>query len=107
MSRMIREYIKDTEATLYEATALGAGTALPAKQYTLFTFEIIATGATVDASVAIQASLDGVNWVTYDTFVLTEAGNQMYTITNGKFSYVIANIIAYVAGTITVLSLFG
>jgi len=105
--KMMREYVKATDATLWESVAVEAGTALATRLYSTYTFEVIAVGASVGATVIIEASLDGTHWVTYETFILTEASNQMYNVDGARFTHVRASVTAWTVGKITVLTLLG
>lgn len=100
--RNIREY-----TLLDGVTETGAANAVNGLQYTIYTFQIASSAVTDGATITIEASLDNVSWVVYETFVITENGNQMYTIAGAHLKYIRANVIAYTDGAYTVKAVIG
>ena len=64
------------------------------------TFHIISVGAT-DATVKIQSTLDGTNWVTIETFVLAAAGISESITSDVAYIGMRSIVESWVSGTIT------
>lgn len=75
--------------------------------YSIHTFQIISADVSNGATVAIQASLDGTNWTTYETYAIVGNTSEMLTIAKEKLKYVRAVVSDYVDGTYTVLLVSG
>lgn len=92
---------------LDEVTDNTVGDEKSVELYNTITFQAIGTSITTGANVLIEASLDGTNFVTYETLELTEDGSKMYSINDAKLKYVRASVSSYTDGEYTVLLMAG
>lgn len=88
-------------------TSVVSGTAKRVELYKIFTFQAVASDVATGATVNIEVSLDGTNWVTYKSFAFTSDGTDAYSINGGKFMFVRATTSDYIDGTYTVNLLAG
>jgi len=97
--------------TLREKTLLSAvvtdtvGTEINVSLYGALTFQVIATGAPAVATVTVECSLNGTNWVTYKTWSVTVATSDIYGIDGQPMKYVRASVSSHASGTYSVLML--
>jgi len=92
---------------LSAVTATGASTEVNAQNYNKLTYHIVATGVSSGATIEIQHSLNGTNWVTLNTTNISSTGNTEVYFSDVKYKYMRANVTSYSDGTYTVLHLFG
>jgi len=91
------------EAALTNLSAVVAntdGAAILATGYKRITFHIISVGAT-DATVKIQATLDGTNWADVATFVLEAAGVKESIASDVAYIGMRSIVESWVSGAIT------
>lgn len=101
----MRNYLEFT--LLDEVVADGAGSAKNVTQYEIITSQIIATDVTDGASVSIEASLNGTDFVAYETFAITEDGSHIYTISDAKVKFIRASVSSRTDGTYSVICMAG
>ena len=97
-----------SQRTLLNAvTASGASSAYNSGDLTTKTIYIVASSVTTGATVAIQTSIDGTNWVTIGSAQnIVADGVTEFAIVGLLQKYIRANITSYTDGTYTVI-LFG
>ena len=97
------------EATLLDGvTANGSSDKKLVELYDIITFQVNTKDVTNDgATIDIEVSLNGEDWVTHKTYTLNADGDELYTIANERIKYVRAVVSDYVDGTYTVLLVSG
>jgi hypothetical protein len=78
------------------------GSAVDVSSYNKFTIHIFASSVTDGATVSIEHSLDGTNWVEVGTEVVSVDGNVEYTF-NEAYRYLRTSVSSYTDGTYTTL----
>lgn len=97
------------EATLLDGvTANGSSDKKLVELYDIITFQVNTKDVTNDgATIDIEVSLNGEDWVTHKTYTLNADGDELYTIANERIKYVRATVSKYSQGTYTVLMMAG
>ena len=97
------------EATLLDGvTANGSSDKKLVELYDIITFQVNTKDVTTDgATITLEVSLNGTDWVTYKTYALNADGDELYTIANERIKYVRATVSDYSQGTYTVLMMAG
>lgn len=97
------------EATLLDGvTANGSSDKKLVELYDIITFQVNTKDVTNDgATITLEVSLNGEDWVTHKTYTLNADGDELYTIANERIKYVRAVVSDYVDGTYTVLMMAG
>jgi hypothetical protein len=97
------------EATLLDGvTANGSSDKKLVELYDIITFQVDTKGVTTDgATITLEVSLNGTDWVTHKTYALNADGDELYTIANERIKYVRATVSDYSQGTYTVLMMAG
>lgn len=78
------------------------GSAVDVSSYNKFTIHIFASAVTTGATVNIEQSLDGTNWVNIGTEAISVDGNVEYTF-NEAYRYLRTSVSSYSDGTYTTL----
>lgn len=92
---MAETIFSETTTLLNAAAATGAGAASTFKALNI-TYQAVVTGT---ATVEVQGSNDGTNWVQIANFTASGASTKA-----DAFKYVRANVTAYTSGAVTVIA---
>ena len=98
-------YVPQKVTILNGVTAVGSAQTNP-ENYSKFTFHIISEAVTTGATILIQSSLDGTNWVDLSSDTIASNGAIEHQFT-GKYTYLRANVSSYTDGTYSVLMIAG
>jgi len=79
--------------------AVGAGTAVDVSNYNKHTVHIVATGVVSGATVDVDHSLNGTNWVNISSTSVATSGNTEIAISDVAYRYLRTNIPTYMDGT--------
>ena len=108
ISPALQQTLERIDSPLLNAvTAVGASDSVDVSSYNKLTFHIIATSVTTGATIKIQHSLDGTNWVDVSTTNVSASGNTEVAFSDVKYKYVRANVTSYTDGTFTVTMIAG
>lgn len=93
--------------TNLEVSASTSGDAIDVSYFHNYTVHIISSGVTTGATVTIEHSLDGTNWVIISTEVIASDEVTEYTYTNQAYKYLRTRVSDYSDGTYTTLVFAG
>ena len=104
--QVLNNYNVSKEVTLLDVvSAIGSGQA-EVIDYFNHTFHLISSSVTTGSTILIQSSLDGTNWNTLSTNVISTNG-VLEVSYSGKYKYLRANLFTYTDGTYSVFLISG